>query len=95
MTLRDSIEKDVVDVKDEEAFHLESKARVLEIDTFRVCGLSDEDANFYNNYPEEGRKKVFRKVTYFLSFVHIPKISTANILGRSTSDLSLCWQLCI
>jgi hypothetical protein len=62
MTFRESVDKDIVDIKDEEAFHVESRARVLEIDTFRVCGLSDEDADFYTNYPEHDRKKVFRKV---------------------------------
>ncbi len=91
MTLRDSVEKDVVDVKDEEAFHLESKARVLEIDTFRVCGLSEEDADFYTTYPEEGRKRVFRKVTYSL----MSMTEAANMLGRLTSDSSQCWQPCI
>jgi hypothetical protein len=62
MAFRKSVEKDFVDIKDEEASHLENRAHVIEIDTFRVCGLSDEDADFYTNYPEQDRKKVFRKV---------------------------------
>lgn len=64
MSFRSSLEKDV-DVKIEEARHNESAAQIKEIDTFRVCGLSDEDADFYTNYPEASRKKVFRKVVVF------------------------------
>jgi hypothetical protein len=44
----------------EKSTHIESP--VTEIGTFRVVGLSAEDADFYVNYPEEKRKKVFRKV---------------------------------
>lgn len=62
MALRKSTEKDIIDIKDEEASHLESRARVIEIDTFRVCGLNDEDVDFYTNYPAQDRKKTFRKI---------------------------------
>ncbi|KAL2854095.1 major facilitator superfamily domain-containing protein [Aspergillus pseudodeflectus] len=56
---RNSISK--VDEADaEKSTHIESP--VTEIGTFRVVGLSAEDADFYINYPEEKRKKVFRKV---------------------------------
>lgn len=55
---RSSIDKKV----DEEATHIESTANVTEIGSFRVLGLSSEDADFFTNYPEEARKKVFRKV---------------------------------
>lgn len=61
MALRD--EKDSVDIKDVEATHLEGQARVLEIGTFRVTGLSTEDAEWFTSYPEEKRKKIFRKVS--------------------------------
>lgn len=63
MTFRRSADKDSVDVKDVEATHLEGQARVLEIGTFRVTGLSTEDAEYFQNYPEEKRKKVFHKVS--------------------------------
>ena len=64
MAFRKSVEKNDIDIKitDEEASHHENQARVVEIDTFRVCGLSDEDADFYTSYPEQDRKKVFHKV---------------------------------
>jgi hypothetical protein len=48
-------EKDI-----EKPSHIESP--ITEIGTFRVVGLSPEDADFYTNYPEEKRKSVFRKV---------------------------------
>ncbi|KAL4886611.1 major facilitator superfamily domain-containing protein [Aspergillus karnatakaensis] len=56
MEQRNSITKDDV----EKSTHVESP--ITEIGTFRVVGLSAEDADFYLNYPEEKRKKVFRKV---------------------------------
>lgn len=61
MSFTSSIEKDIY-VKAEEAVHHEGAAHIVEIDTFRVCGLSSEDADFYTNYPEQDRKKVFHKV---------------------------------
>lgn len=35
---------------------------ITEIGTFRVLGLNPDDADFFTNYPEEKRKRVFRKV---------------------------------
>ena len=64
MALRRSDEKDSIDVKDIEATHLEGQARVLEIGTFRVTGLSTEDAEWFTSYPEEKRKRVFHKVRH-------------------------------
>lgn len=52
----------VIDQKPVEG-HLESATRVVEIDAFRVVGLSAEDSDFYTNFPEENRKKIFRKVS--------------------------------
>ena len=67
MGLRHSEDKDgaSIDVKDVEATHVEAAggaARVLEIGTFRVTGLSTEDAEFFQAFPEEKIRKVFRKV---------------------------------
>lgn len=62
MSPRSSIDKDDVQVIEKDVAHLEAAANVIEIDTFRVLGLSSEDADFYTNFPEEKRKKVFRKV---------------------------------
>ncbi|RYP00271.1 hypothetical protein DL766_008733 [Monosporascus sp. MC13-8B] len=54
--------KDDVDSIDQKCTHLESASRPIEIGGFRVLGLDPEDAEFYSNFPEERRKKVFRKV---------------------------------
>ena len=60
-----SIGKDDVEIVDQPA-HIESlpkPSHITEIGTFRVVGLTPEDADFYTNYPEEKRKKVFHKVS--------------------------------
>eukprot|EP00492_Amphilonche_elongata_P002843 TRINITY_DN3118_c0_g1_i1.p3 TRINITY_DN3118_c0_g1~~TRINITY_DN3118_c0_g1_i1.p3 ORF type:complete len:75 (+),score=11.47 TRINITY_DN3118_c0_g1_i1:129-353(+) len=67
MAFRRSSEKNEVKVLDEEASHHEGVPQVMEIGTFRVLGLTSEDADFYTNYPPEKRKAVFRKVDYRLS----------------------------
>lgn len=43
--------------------NLDGVPQVIEIDGFRVLGLSPEDADFYRNFSEERRKKVLRKVS--------------------------------
>lgn len=43
--------------------NLDGTPQVIEIDGFRVLGLSSDDAEFYSNYPEEKRKKIIRKVS--------------------------------
>lgn len=43
--------------------NLDGVPQVIEIDGFRVLGISSEDADFYKNYSEEKRKKVLRKVS--------------------------------
>ena len=45
------------------AEHVEVTPKIVEIDTFRVVGISEEDAEFYKQYPEEKRKKIFQKVS--------------------------------
>ena len=60
MSMRNSIEKP------QEAMHVEAAAHVVEIDNFRVLGLSPEDVDFYTNYGEDRKKKTFRKVSIFM-----------------------------
>lgn len=36
------------------------------IDNIRVLGLTDDDANFYNNVTPEARKAIIRKVRHHL-----------------------------
>lgn len=58
MAQRLSYEKTV----DEEAMHIEVIPNITEIGTFRVLGLSQEDADFFADYSEEQKTKTFRKV---------------------------------
>ncbi|KAL3452241.1 major facilitator superfamily domain-containing protein [Aspergillus insuetus] len=92
---RNSISK--VDEADaEKSTHIESP--VTEIGTFRVVGLSAEDADFYVNYPEEKRKKVFRKVDirlvpmlallYLCSHIDRANIGNAKVEGM-VEDLNM------
>lgn len=63
----------------DEPSHVENAQKpshVKEIGSFRVVGLSDEDAEFYTNFPEKERKKAFRKVGLDLGASH----AIANIL---------------
>jgi hypothetical protein len=73
MSRRDTTEKvdiEIVDTKPE-GDHIERKPQVIEIGAFRVVGISPEDAEFYQSYPEDKRKKVFRKVSkaFLLSLI--------------------------
>lgn len=61
MTSTASMGKDDL-VKVEKAIHCEAAVDVREIGTFVVAGLSAEDAEFFTNYPEQDRKRTFRKV---------------------------------
>ncbi|KAL4907106.1 hypothetical protein BDW74DRAFT_189669 [Aspergillus multicolor] len=87
-------EKDI-----EKPSHIESP--ITEIGTFRVVGLSPEDADFYTNYPEEKRKKVFRKrgkvdirlvpmlaLLYLCAHIDRANIGNAKIEGM-VSDLNM------
>lgn len=91
MTSRNSLEKSEVKVLDEEASHHEGVPQVLEIGTFRVLGLTSEDAVFYTNYPEEKRKSVFRKVRHPDTS---RKVVRTDKTERLIVDSSLCWQRC-
>ncbi|ETS85425.1 hypothetical protein PFICI_03450 [Pestalotiopsis fici W106-1] len=64
--------------------HVEQAPAVIQIETFRVLGLDSADADFYNNYEEEKRKKLTRKIDFrlipMLAFLYlICHIDRANI----------------
>lgn len=61
---RGSIGKDDVEIVDQSSHveHIIKPSLVTQVGDFRVVGLTTDDADFYNNYPEEKRKKVFHKV---------------------------------
>lgn len=86
MATKNSIEKNDLDL-DHKVSHLEGAAEVTEIGTFRVFGLDPDDADFYTNYPEEKRKKVFRKVRMLWSYAS--EAAETDILQRSMFVSSL------
>ena len=57
MSRKSSLEHNDLGLKPGHA-HVEEAPTVIEIETFRVLGLSPEDADFYANYPEEKRKRI-------------------------------------
>ena len=77
-----SIGKDDVEIVDTPS-HIETlpkPSHVTEIGTFRVVGLTPEDAEFYTTYPEEKRKKVFHKV------------STPSLRGAKSHTNTSCYR---
>jgi hypothetical protein len=46
----------------------EKGQNIRTIDNFRVLGLTDDDVDFYENFSDEARKRVVRKVILFLSY---------------------------
>lgn len=52
--------------------NLDGAPQVIEIDGFRVLGLSPDDADFYKSFSEEKRKKVLRKVSKGLAAPRSP-----------------------
>jgi hypothetical protein len=77
---------------------LSKPSHVTEIGTFRVVGLTPDDADFYNNFPEDKRKLVFRKVDlrlvpmlavlYLISHIDRANIGNAKIEGM-VQDLNM------
>ncbi|CRK28543.1 hypothetical protein BN1708_015230 [Verticillium longisporum] len=65
MALRSSIDKHDVESVDQKA-HVENSSQAIDIAGFRVFGLDPADAEFFETYPEEKRKRVFRKVDFRL-----------------------------
>lgn len=74
----------------EQCSHLEAATHIVEIDEFRVLGLSQDDVDFYTNFPAEKTRKIFRKVR---EAALRRRRSVTNGL-RSTFDLFLCWLSC-
>ncbi|KAG9769112.1 putative transporter [Exophiala dermatitidis] len=82
--------KDDVNVV-EQCSHLEAATHIVEIDEFRVLGLSQEDVDFYTNFPAEKTRKIFRKVDirlvpmlavmYLISHIDRANIGNAKIEG--------------
>ncbi|KAF4979162.1 hypothetical protein FZEAL_4590 [Fusarium zealandicum] len=98
MALRSSIDKHDEHVIDHTPSHVEKSPQAIEIGTFRVFGLDPEDADFYTNYPEEKRKKVFHKVDirlvpmlallYLICHIDRANIGNAKIEGM-VEDLGM------
>ncbi|KAF3799843.1 MFS transporter prlL [Colletotrichum gloeosporioides] len=99
--LRSSLEKSEVEAvhhRPSGETHLEKVPEAIEIGPYRVFGLSTEDADFYNNYPEESRKKVFHKVDkrlipmlallYLICHIDRANIGNAKIEGM-VEDLGM------
>lgn len=96
MTVRTSTDKDAL--SDEKALHVEATANVVEIGPYRVLGLSREDVDFFTNFPEEKRKKVFHKIDirlipmlallYLLAHIDRANIGNAKIEGM-VKDLGM------
>ncbi|KAH6664729.1 major facilitator superfamily domain-containing protein [Plectosphaerella plurivora] len=63
---RHSIEKNDVESIDHKDIVADSNTQAIDIAGFRVFGLDPVDAEFFSSYPEDKRKKVFRKVDYRL-----------------------------
>ncbi len=69
----------------------EKAPAVHAIDNFRVLGLTDEDAEFYNGFSQERRKRILRKVDrrlvpmlailYLVSHLDRANIGNAKIEG--------------
>ncbi|KAF5694389.1 nicotinamide mononucleotide permease [Fusarium denticulatum] len=98
MAPRSSISKSDIEVGDHKPDHLENTTEAIEIAGFRVFGLRPEDADFYNSYTEEQKKKVFRKVDvrlvpmlallYLICHIDRANIGNAKIEGM-VEDLGM------
>ena len=78
-----SVERDGADIEQSSQIHL--------IDSIRVLGLSDDDADFYNSYTTAQRNRVTRKVSFIKAIS--PTRSLSDYLYRSTFASSRC-SLC-
>ena len=90
---RSSMEKEKyqIDEKPQGSAHVEGANHVVEIDTFRVLGLNQDDTDFYTSFPEDKRKKVFHKVCepHFLS----KSKCLLKMLDRYTTNSHACGAL--
>ncbi|KAF4780709.1 major facilitator superfamily transporter [Colletotrichum scovillei] len=99
-THRSSIEKNdaVFEHRPSGEAHLEKVPEAIDVGPYRVYGLSPEDADFFNNYPEEKRKTTFRKVDvrlipmlallYLICHIDRANIGNAKIEGM-VEDLGM------
>ncbi|KAJ0139454.1 putative transporter, partial [Colletotrichum tanaceti] len=100
-TQRRSVDKHEVEVlghRPSTDAHLEKVPEAIDVNGFRVFGLSPEDADFYTNYPPEKRKKVFHKVDvrlvpmlallYLICHIDRANIGNAKIEGM-VEDLGM------
>ncbi|KAJ5517800.1 Major facilitator superfamily domain general substrate transporter [Penicillium expansum] len=97
---RGSIGKDDVEIVDQSSHleHISKPSLVTQVGGFRVVGLTADDADFYNNYPEDKRKKVFHKVDkrlipmlavlYLMCHIDRANIGNAKIEGM-VQDLKM------
>ncbi|KAJ5398544.1 hypothetical protein N7465_009033 [Penicillium sp. CMV-2018d] len=97
---RGSIGKDDVEIVDQSSHveHITKPSLVTQVGDFRVVGLTADDADFYNNYSEEKRKKVFHKVDrrlipmlavlYLMCHIDRANIGNAKIEGM-VQDLNM------
>ncbi|KAJ5630468.1 uncharacterized protein N7484_010568 [Penicillium longicatenatum] len=89
---------DIADEKQQHTDHVEDTSNVTTVDGIRVLGLSPDDATFLDNFSQDQRKAVLRKVDYrlvpMLSVLYLvshldrANIGNAKIAGL-TSDLGL------
>lgn len=82
MASRKSFGKDEVEFIEGKQNDVEGIPNVIEIDTFRVLGLTPEDADFYTNFPEEKRKKIFHKVIIPSTADNVPFANRLETKGR-------------
>ncbi|KZL87242.1 major facilitator superfamily transporter [Colletotrichum incanum] len=100
-TARRSLDKNEVEIlghRPSAEAHLEKVPEAIDVNGFRVFGLSPEDADFYNNYPADKRKKVFHKVDirlipmlallYLICHIDRANIGNAKIEGM-VEDLGM------
>jgi hypothetical protein len=81
---------DKVDVTMAESRHDdgEKAPAVHVIDNFRVLGLTDDDADFYNNFSPERRKRVMRKVPMLAVLYLVSHLDRANIGNAKIEGLA-------
>ncbi|KAG2413099.1 hypothetical protein HFD88_010658 [Aspergillus terreus] len=92
-----SSKKDV-ETADLKPSHIEDASQAVEIGPFRVVGLGADEVDFYSNFPEESRKRVFRKVDvrlvpmlavlYLICHIDRANIGNAKIEGM-IEDLNM------
>jgi hypothetical protein len=66
-----------------------SQHQIIELDNFKVLGLSPEDADFYVAFSSSRRKKLLRKIDIRL----IPMLATLYLIShidRANIGVSLC-----